>query len=116
MFIPDHLKPKKKVISETMLYLIFNFEGYLEPSIEALIKALEFYNNKVAQKHFDRLMQYHLYKVHKRKVNAEAERKAMEYSQKRIMAVQFRYWHVSIALANAFNRFIFLYVGYCSDA
>ena len=90
MFIPDHLKPQSRSIAETSLYLIFNFEGYLEPSEEATRKALSFYNEKIVQRTFDRLMQYHLHKSQKRKYQTDMESKAVEFYNRRNVYKKFK--------------------------
>ncbi|KAK2141506.1 hypothetical protein LSH36_1090g00105 [Paralvinella palmiformis] len=72
MFIEEHMRPKRRIITESSLDYIFNFDESSQPTPEMYEKAYSYYNNKLKQICYNAWMQYHLKKLRKR---AEQERK-----------------------------------------
>ncbi|XP_050412952.2 dynein regulatory complex subunit 6-like isoform X2 [Patella vulgata] len=92
MFIPTNMRPVIKVISDSNLDYIFNFDEYLMPTPEMYHTAYGQYNTKLKKMSFNAWMQYHL-KEMKKVQDTENKLHLAEYqyySQK--LQVHLRHW------------------------
>ncbi len=72
MFIEDYMKPRKRIVTDSNLDVIFNFDESMQPTPEMYEKAYGHYNEKLKQKCYRAWVQYHLYK-HKKEQEIQAK-------------------------------------------
>ena len=99
-FIADHLKPKPRTITETLLYMIFNFDNYTEPDPENMKEAIDFYKRRVlTAKYFDNWMRNHLCAVRELRLEREHIAGAVGYQTRSIVFRHFRRWRMAASSA-----------------
>ena len=92
MFIAESMKPKKKIIGESSLDYIFNFEENMMPTPEMYEKAYNHYNQKLKRMCINALLQYHLRKKRVRKIMEKKINLAATHYTHRIYRVHLYQW------------------------
>ncbi|KAI0212426.1 Dynein regulatory complex subunit 6 [Lamellibrachia satsuma] len=92
MFIDEDMKPKKKLISESNLEYIFNFDEDTQPTAEMLEVAYNHFNMKLMRLCFNNWLRYHLTKVEKNKEMDVKMTEAEEYYRRRLMRANMLRW------------------------
>ncbi|XP_064633493.1 F-box and leucine-rich repeat protein 13-like isoform X2 [Lineus longissimus] len=92
VFIDEGMKPKSKIINESNLEYIFNFDENALPTPEMYAKAYGHYNNKLKTMCYSSWMQYHLRKQAKqRALQAKMDRAATHYAHRK-MRIHIHIW------------------------
>ncbi|CAG5125421.1 unnamed protein product, partial [Candidula unifasciata] len=92
IFIEDYMKPKVRIVTESNLDMIFNFDEWLMPTAEMYIKACSYYNMKLERMCFCAIMQYHLMQKRKKAVFASKMNSAVHHHIKHLLHVHFGIW------------------------
>ncbi|CAL1538996.1 unnamed protein product [Lymnaea stagnalis] len=92
MFIEESMKPPRRVVTESNLDMIFNFEEWLMPTPEMYTKAYSFYNYKLMEMCFCALLQYHLVQKRKKAALEEKMCRAVQHHALRMLKVHVKIW------------------------
>ncbi|XP_055882986.1 dynein regulatory complex subunit 6-like isoform X2 [Biomphalaria glabrata] len=92
MFIDEDMKPHHRIVTESNLDMIFNFEDWLMPTPEMYTAAYSHYNNKLKEMCFCAMMQYHLHKKEKQLALQEKISQASQHHAHQILLVHLKIW------------------------
>ncbi|KAH9503627.1 Dynein regulatory complex subunit 6 [Bulinus truncatus] len=92
MFIEEDMKPPYRIVTESNLDMIFNFEDWLMPTPEMYTTAYTHYNNKLKEMCFCAMMQYHLHKKEKQKALQTKIFVASLHHAHQILLVHLKIW------------------------
>ncbi|XP_012940737.1 dynein regulatory complex subunit 6 isoform X2 [Aplysia californica] len=92
MFIEEEMKPKMKIVSESNLDMIFNFEEWLIPTPEMYATAYDHYNFKLKEMCFCAMLQYHLMQKRKQEALQERINMAVKHHCNRMLRVHVQIW------------------------
>ncbi|ESO91191.1 hypothetical protein LOTGIDRAFT_228723 [Lottia gigantea] len=92
LFIPDGYRPPRRIVSESNLDYIFNFDENTLPSAEMYTKAYTKYNTKLKRVCFNAWMQFHLGQMEKARLTEEKLYLAEKQYIAQKLQVNFQTW------------------------
>lgn len=92
MFIEEEMKPKSRIVTESNLDMIFNFEEWLMPTPEMYTLAYSHYNLKLKDMCFCAMLQYHLMQKRKKMLLQHRTNMAIKHHATRMLRVHVHIW------------------------